>query len=68
MSLEKDEGKNRVILSRLPRMPPVEIIRSRSNPLVRRLRGLKEKGDDELCLLEGPKLLREALEAGVPIV
>ena len=56
---------NGVILSRLPRMPPVEIIRSRSNPLVRRLRGLKEKSDDELCLVEGPKLLAEALHAGV---
>ena len=49
-------------------MPPVEIIRSRSNPLVRRLRGLKEKSDDELCLVEGPKLLREALQAGAVIV
>lgn len=49
-------------------MPPVEIIRSRSNPLVRRLRGLKEKSDDELCLVEGPKLLWEALRAGVAIV
>ena len=59
---------DRVILSRLPRMPPAEIIRSRSNPLVRRLRRLKEKSEGELCLVEGPKLLREALSAGVQIV
>ncbi len=49
-------------------MPPVEIIKSRSNPLVRRLRGLKEKADDELCLVEGQKLLAEALRAGASIV
>jgi RNA methyltransferase, TrmH family len=49
-------------------MPPAETIRSRTNPLVRRFRGLKEKSDGELCLLEGPKLLREALSAGLQIV
>jgi RNA methyltransferase, TrmH family len=49
-------------------MPPAEIIRSRTNPLVRRLRNLKEKSDGELCLLEGPKLLQEALRSGVEIV
>jgi len=49
-------------------MPSVEIIRSRSNPLVRRIRGLKEKSEDELCLIEGPKLLGEALGAGLEIV
>jgi TrmH family RNA methyltransferase len=57
-----------VILSRLFRMPPAEIIRSRTNPLARRLRNLKEKSDDELCLIEGPKLLQEALRSGVEIV
>jgi RNA methyltransferase, TrmH family len=49
-------------------MPPAETIKSRSNPLFRRLRGLKEKSDDPLCLLEGPKLLEEALRAEVEIV
>jgi TrmH family RNA methyltransferase len=49
-------------------MLPAEIIRSRTNPLVRRLRGLKEKGAGELCLIEGPKLLDEALRAGLEIV
>jgi TrmH family RNA methyltransferase len=49
-------------------MPPAEIIRSRSNSLVRRLRGLKQKTEHELCLIEGPKLLGEALEAGLDIV
>jgi RNA methyltransferase, TrmH family len=49
-------------------MPPAETIRSRSNPLVRRLRSLKEKSDGELCLVEGPKLLREALSAGIELV
>ncbi len=45
-----------------------EVIRSASNPLVRRLRRLKEKGATELCLLEGPKLLEEALAAGIEVV
>ena len=36
-------------------------IRSRSNPLFRRFRALKDRGDADLCLLEGPKLLEEAL-------
>ena len=43
-------------------------IRSRSNPLVRRLRALKERAGGELMLLEGPKLLAEALASGVGIV
>src|SRR5512134_2863223 len=49
-------------------MPPVEIVRSRSNPLVRRFRALKERSEDELCLIEGPKLLGEALGAGLEMV
>jgi TrmH family RNA methyltransferase len=49
-------------------MPPAEPIRSRSHPLVRRLRALKQKSDRELCLLEGPKLLAEAVNAGVVFV
>lgn len=46
-----------------------ELIRSRSNPLVRRLRALKEQGEREgLALLEGPKLIEEAALSGIPIV
>src|SRR2546425_2596918 len=44
------------------------IIHSRSNPLVRRLRALKEKAGGELMLLEGPKLIEEALASGVGVV
>jgi len=51
-------------------MPAVpEIIRSRNNPLVRRLRALKEQSErGELALLEGPKLIEEATLTGIPIV
>lgn len=46
-----------------------ELIRSRTNPLVRRLRSLKGKSAaGVLALLEGVKLLEEALAAGVLIV
>ena len=59
----------------MPR-PPVgpqadDLIRSRSNALVQRLRALKEKGvrgGDGLMLLEGAKLVAEALAAGVEVV
>jgi TrmH family RNA methyltransferase len=44
------------------------LIRSRSNPLVRRLRALKEKAGGELMLLEGPKLVAEALASGVELL
>lgn len=48
---------------------PEELIRSRANPLFRRLRSLKEKGGaGKLCLIEGPKLLEEALAAGLTVV
>jgi len=50
--------------------PDEEIVRSRSNPLYKRLRALKERGvspEGGLCLLEGPKLVEEALAAGVTI-
>jgi RNA methyltransferase, TrmH family len=57
-----------MILSRIFRMPAVEPIRSRSHPLVRHLQGLKRRSERELCLIEGPKLLREALDAEVEIV
>ena len=43
-------------------------IRSRSNPLFRRFRALKDRGDADLCLLEGPKLLEEALLSGTVLV
>jgi TrmH family RNA methyltransferase len=49
--------------------PPAEdVIRSRANPLVRRLRALKEKGHKGaagLMLLEGARLVEEALRAGI---
>ena len=59
----------------MPR-PPVgapadDPIRSRVNPLVQRLRALKEKGvrgGDGVMLLEGAKLVAEALAAGVEVV
>ena len=59
-----------MILSRLlARMPRAEPLRSRANPLYQRLRALKERAADrELCLLEGPLLVREALEAGLAVL
>jgi TrmH family RNA methyltransferase len=45
-----------------------DLIRSRANPLVKRLRALKEGTDRGLLLLEGPTLLEEALAAGLPLV
>ena len=45
-----------------------DLIRSRANPLVKRLRALKERGAGDLLLVEGPKLLGEAMAAGVPLV
>jgi TrmH family RNA methyltransferase len=44
------------------------IIRSRSNPLVKRLRALKELGATDLALVEGFTLVEEALGAGVELV
>jgi len=44
-----------------------EIIRSRSNPLFKRLLQLKERGDEDLALVEGVRLLNDALDAGVKI-
>jgi TrmH family RNA methyltransferase len=50
-------------------MPRAETLRSRANPLYKRLRALKERaGERELCLLEGPRLVLEALEAGLAVV
>jgi TrmH family RNA methyltransferase len=46
-----------------------EVIRSRSNPLVRRLRDLRDAARaGETCLLEGPRLVVEALAAGDQVV
>ena len=50
-------------------MPASETLRSRANPLYKRLRALKHKGAASgLCLLEGPKLVLEAAAAGLRIV
>jgi TrmH family RNA methyltransferase len=50
----------------MPREP--DIVRSRANPLYKRLRALRDRGSSrELCLLEGPTLVAEALGAGVTI-
>jgi TrmH family RNA methyltransferase len=50
-------------------MPSAEPVRSRANVLFKRLRTLKERGPQGgLCLLEGPKLVLEALNAGLEIV
>jgi TrmH family RNA methyltransferase len=50
-------------------MPASDTLRSRANPLYKRLRALKQKGSASgLCLLEGPKLAREALSAGLTFV
>jgi TrmH family RNA methyltransferase len=49
--------------------PPATVIRSRSNPAVRRFRSLKQGGPDAgLVLVEGSRLLEEALAAGVSVV
>src|SRR3972149_3680651 len=51
-------------------MPPAmspgdEVLTSRENPLFKRLAALKRTAgaDEELLLVEGPRLLREALDA-----
>jgi TrmH family RNA methyltransferase len=50
-------------------MPTRDPIRSRSNAAFKRLRGLRERSSaDEACLLEGPKLVQEALAAGLSLV
>jgi TrmH family RNA methyltransferase len=65
-----------ITLHPMPRSPAApsradEVIRSRTNPLVKRLRALKEKGQRGaagLMLLEGGRLVQEALQAGVEVV
>ena len=50
-------------------MPAEETLTSRANPLYKRLRALKERGTErDLCLLEGPTLVLEALAASVAVV
>jgi len=44
-----------------------EVVRSRANPFYKQLLELKERGDDDLVLIEGVRLLEEAREARVPI-
>lgn len=46
---------------------PMEIIRSRDNPLVRRFRLLRAGRDQSSCLLEGFTLIEEALASAVVI-
>jgi TrmH family RNA methyltransferase len=45
----------------------VERISSRQNPLVTRFRDVARGGGDGVVLVDGPHLVREALETGVPI-
>jgi TrmH family RNA methyltransferase len=45
-----------------------DLIRSRSNPLVKRLHELKRQARADVLLIEGPKLLEEAADAGVELV
>jgi TrmH family RNA methyltransferase len=42
-----------------------ETIQSRSNPHLKRLQTLKDKGDKETALVEGARLVQEALGAGI---
>src|SRR5262245_53490594 len=45
-----------------------ELIRSRTNQRYRRFLQIKERGSADLCLLEGPKLVEEAVLAGLSFV
>jgi TrmH family RNA methyltransferase len=45
-----------------------ELIRSRTNPRYRRFLQVKQRGSADLCLLEGPKLVEEAVVAGLSLV
>jgi TrmH family RNA methyltransferase len=53
----------------MTRLEETATITSRVNPLFKRLRTLKERDRQrEVCLLEGPRLILEAIAAGVEIV
>src|SRR5262249_26868893 len=69
-STERRRLRNPVIVSRAAAMTaPRDIVRSRTNPLVRRFREQKEKGSRAgSCLVEGPRLLEEALRAGLEVL
>jgi len=48
--------------------PDPDVVRSRQNPLYKRLRALtRHPGEEGLCLLEGPRLVEEALVAGIGV-
>jgi RNA methyltransferase, TrmH family len=47
---------------------PEPVISSRANPVVKRLRALKERGTEDLALLEGLTLVEEALAGGLEVV
>jgi len=50
-------------------MPAPETLRSRANPLYKRLRALRDRSAASgLCLIEGPKLAQEAMAAGVALL
>jgi TrmH family RNA methyltransferase len=50
-------------------MPAEETLRSRANPLYKRLRALRDGGKGSgLCLIEGPKLAQEAIGASLTLV
>ncbi len=53
-----------------PMVAPEDLVTSRANALVKHLRRLKQRADPsgELALLEGPRLLSEALDAGARVV
>jgi RNA methyltransferase, TrmH family len=51
------------------RLSEEDVVTSRGNPLVKRFRRLKERGTDGgVMLIEGGKLLREAIAAGIGVV
>ena len=50
-------------------MAAPEVVQSRANPLYKRLRALVDRGAGaDVCLLEGPRLVLEALAAGLRVV
>jgi TrmH family RNA methyltransferase len=53
--------------SRLPRVTSERLILSPDNELVRRLRRLAHRRGGEVVLLEGPRVVREAVSCGVPL-